>query len=37
LDGNRVRFDINLAATERVGLNLSSELLKLAVTVNRSP
>jgi hypothetical protein len=37
LDGNRVRFDINLAATERVGLNLSSELLKLAVTVSRSP
>jgi hypothetical protein len=37
LDGNRVRFDINLAATERVGLNLSSELLKLAVTVSRNP
>src|SRR5260370_21346858 len=37
LDGNRVRFDINLAATERVGLNLSSELLKLAVNVSRSP
>jgi hypothetical protein len=37
LDGSRVRFDINLAATERVGLNLSSELLKLAVTVSRSP
>jgi hypothetical protein len=37
MDGNRVRFDINLAATERVGLNLSSELLKLAVTVSRNP
>ena len=37
LDGNRVRFDINLAATERVGVKLSSELLKLAVTVSRSP
>ena len=37
LDGNRVRFDINLAATERVGLNLSSELLKLAVNVSRNP
>jgi YfiR/HmsC-like len=36
LDGNRVRFDINLAATERVGVKLSSELLKLAVTVSRS-
>jgi len=37
LDGNRVRFDINLTATERVGVKLSSELLKLAVTVSRSP
>src|SRR6266851_5044589 len=37
IDGNRVRFDINLAATERVGVKLSSELLKLAVTVSRSP
>src|SRR6266436_6622482 len=37
LDGNRVRFDINLAATERVGVKLSSELLKLAVTVSRNP
>ncbi len=37
LDGNRVRFDINLAATERAGLNLSSELLKLAVNVSKSP
>lgn len=36
LDGNRVRFDINLTATERVGVKLSSELLKLAVTVSRS-
>jgi hypothetical protein len=37
LDGNRVRFDINLVATERAGLKLSSQLLKLAVTVSRSP
>jgi hypothetical protein len=37
LEGNRVRFDINLAATEGGGLKLSSELLKLAVTVSRSP
>jgi len=36
-DGNRVRFDINLAATQRAGLNLSSELLKVAVTVNKNP
>jgi hypothetical protein len=35
LDGNRVRFDINLRATEGVGLKLSSQLLKLAVTVSR--
>jgi hypothetical protein len=37
LDGNRVRFQINLAATEPSGLKLSSELLKLAVTVKRNP
>ena len=36
LDGNRVRFEVNLAATKPPGLKLSSELLKLAVTV-RSP
>jgi hypothetical protein len=37
LDGNKVRFEINLAATERVRLKLSSQLLKLAVIVSRSP
>ena len=37
LDGNKVRFEVNLPAAERVGLNLSSELLKLAVNVRRSP
>jgi hypothetical protein len=37
LDGNRVRFEVNLDATERVGLKLSSELLKLAVSVRRKP
>ena len=37
LDGNRVRFEVNLAATQRVGLNLSSELLKLAIAVRRAP
>lgn len=36
LEGNRVRFDINLAATERAGLNVSSELLKLAVNVTKN-
>ena len=37
LDGNRVRFEVNLAATQRVGLNLSSDLLKLAIAVRRAP
>ena len=37
LDGNKVRFEVNLPAAERVGLNLSSELLKLAVNVRRNP
>jgi hypothetical protein len=37
LDGNRVRFEINLAAAQRAGLTLSSELLKVAVAVRRAP
>ena len=37
LDGNKVRFEVNLPAAERVGLNLSSELLKLAINVRRNP
>jgi YfiR/HmsC-like len=37
LDGNRVRFEINLAAAQRAGLNLSSQLLKVAVAVRRAP
>jgi len=37
VDGNRVRFEVNLAATAVPGLTLSSELLKLAVTVRRNP
>lgn len=37
LDGNRVRFEINLAAAQRAHLSLSSQLLKLAVTVRRAP
>jgi len=36
LDGNRVRFEINVAAASRAGLNLSSELLKLARAVRRT-
>ena len=37
LEGNRVRFEINLAAAQRVGLTLSSELLKVAVAIRRAP
>ena len=37
LDGNRVRFEVNLVATQRVGLNLSSDLLKLAIAVRKAP
>lgn len=36
MEGNRVRFEVNLARTERAGLTLSSELLKVAVNVRRS-
>ncbi len=37
LDGNRVRFEVNLVATQHAGLILSSELLKLAIAVRRTP
>ena len=37
VEGNKVRFAINLAAAQRAGLNLSSQLLKLAITVRRAP
>jgi hypothetical protein len=37
LEGNRVRFEINLGAAQRAGLTLSSQLLKLAVAVRRLP
>ncbi len=37
VDGSRVRFEINLASAEHAGLTLSSELLKLAVNVRKSP
>ncbi len=37
LNGNRVRFEINLAAAQRAGLTLSSELLKVAVAIRRAP
>ena len=35
LEGNRIRFEVNLTAAERAGLTLSSQLLKLALTVKR--
>jgi hypothetical protein len=34
-DGNRVRFEVNLNATQHAGLTLSSELLKVATAVRR--
>lgn len=37
LDGNNVRFEVNLTAAQRAGLALSSELLKVATVVRRDP
>jgi hypothetical protein len=37
LEGNRVRFEINLDAAKRAGLNPGSELLRVATTIRRSP
>jgi hypothetical protein len=37
LEGKKVRFEVNLSAVQRAGLSLSSELLKVATTVRRSP
>ena len=37
LEGNRVRFEVNLNATQKAGLTLSSELLKVATSVRRNP
>ncbi len=35
MQGDRVRFQVSLPAAERAGLSLSSELLKVAVSVKR--
>jgi len=35
LDGNRVRFDVNLASAQSARLTLSSELLKVATNVRK--
>ena len=37
LDGNRVRFDVNLASAQSARLTLSSELLKVATNVRKDP
>lgn len=37
LEGKKVRFEVNLTATQRAGLTLSSELLKVATTVKKDP
>lgn len=37
LANNRVRFAVNLSSAERVHLALSSELLKVALSVNNAP
>lgn len=37
LEGNRVRFEVNLTAAQNAGLTLSSELLKVATAVRRNP
>lgn len=37
LDGNHVRFEINITASGRAGLKLSSSLLKVARAVRRTP
>jgi hypothetical protein len=35
--GNKIRFEVNLTSVENAGLSLSSDLLKVAVTVRKSP
>jgi hypothetical protein len=36
LEGNRVRFEVNLVATQHAGLTLSSDLLRVATAVRRN-
>jgi uncharacterized protein DUF4154 len=36
-EGQRIRFEVNQTVAERAGLTLSSELLKVAVAVRKSP
>lgn len=37
LEGDRVRFEVNLPVAQRAGLTLSSELLKVATAVRTAP
>jgi len=37
LEGSKVRFEVNLDATEQAGLTISSQLLKLARIIRESP
>jgi YfiR/HmsC-like len=37
LEGDRVRFEVNLPAAEDAGLTLSSELLRVAAAIKRNP
>ena len=37
LEGNRVRFEVNLTATQHAGLTPSSDLLKVATAVRKNP
>ena len=36
MEANKVRFEVNLTSAERTGLTLSSQLLKVAISVRRS-
>jgi hypothetical protein len=36
-EANRVRFEVNLAIAQHAGLTLSSQLLKVAISVRTSP
>jgi hypothetical protein len=37
IEGSRIRFEVNLAAADQAGLTLSSDLLKVARAVRRTP
>lgn len=37
MEGNKVRFEVNVGAADRAGLKISSKLLSLATTVGRWP